>query len=371
MEVEGTPTDLQQCEGQATKDDQTCITSHHVETQTSSTSSSTKEPSSTTDNCTQTSEFDYLFKETKVQPFTEEYFTNCRDSDDRVRFYTGLPSFDTLKTVFDFVAPHVSRRTQTLTPFQEFVMVLMKLRLNVPQQDLAYRFDISQPTVSRIFLSWMTVMDIRLSPLLRWPAREDIMHTMPACFKATFGSKVTIIIDCFEVFVERSSNIRARGQTFSNYKHHNTVKVLVGIVPQGSICFVYCAWGGRTSDKHLTEQSGLLDKLSPGDFVMADCGFTIQDSLAIHQVQLAMPAFTRGGKQLDPVDIERTREIANVRIHVERVIGQVKQKYKILQETLQIHYVSSAEGVTKPMADKMIRVCCALCNLCPPIVPFT
>ncbi|KAI8490527.1 Serine palmitoyltransferase 2 [Branchiostoma belcheri] len=43
----------------------------------------------------------------------------------------------------------------------------------------------------------------------------------------------------------------------------------------------------------------------------SDHGFTIKESLAIHQVQLAMPAFTRGGKQLNPVDIECTRGIAN------------------------------------------------------------
>ncbi|XP_035673153.1 uncharacterized protein LOC118413732 [Branchiostoma floridae] len=331
----------------------------------------TQTPSSS-DKCTQTTEFAYLFMETKaVQDFTENYFTDCRDSDDRVRFYTGLPAFDTLKIIFDFVAPNVSRKTKTLTPFQEFVMVLVKLRLNPPQQDLAYRFNISQPTVSRVFWSWMIVMDIRLTPLIKWPEREAIIRTMPACFRDAFGSKVTIIIDCFEVFIERPSNLLARGQTFSNYKNHNTVKVLVGITPQGSICFVSRTWGGRTSDKHLTSNCGLLDKLKPGDLVMADRGFTIEESLSLHQVKLAIPTFTRGSKQLDPADIEQTRGIANVRIHVERVIGQLKQKYTMLQGTLEIHYVSLTAGSTEPMVDKIVRVCSALANLCPSVVPFT
>ena len=226
---------------------ETWTTSHHPENQTPS-SCTELTGTSTSDKSSQTSEFNYLFKESKMQSFTEEYFSNCHDSDDKVRFYTGLPSFDTLNTVFNFVEAHVSRRTKTLTPFQEFVMVLMKLRLNVPQQDLAYRFDVSQPTVSRIFWSWMIVMDARLSPLLKWPEREEIIRTMPACFEYSFGSKVTVIIDCFEVFIERPSNLLARGQTFSNYKHHNTVKVLIAITPQGSICFVSRAWG----DVHLT-----------------------------------------------------------------------------------------------------------------------
>ena len=77
---------------------------------------------------------------------------------------------------------------------------------------------------------------------------------------ACIWEKTTIIIDCFEVFIERPSNLLARSQTFSNYKHHNTVKVLIGITPQGSICFTSKA-SGRTSDKYLTEKCGLLNYL--------------------------------------------------------------------------------------------------------------
>ena len=54
---------------------------------------------------TQTDEFEYLFKETVVQPFTEQYFVN---NEDRVRFYTGLPGFDVLNTTSCFVSPFIS-----------------------------------------------------------------------------------------------------------------------------------------------------------------------------------------------------------------------------------------------------------------------
>ena len=308
-----------------------------------------------------------MFKETKIQPFNEEYFAN---HEDRVRFYTGLPGFDVLKAAFTFVSPCITRMSKTLTLFQEFIMVVMKLRLNVPLQDLAFRFDVSLSTVSRTFSAWMTAMDIRLSPLILWPEREELWRTMPKSFQYSFGKKTTIIIDCFEVFIERPSNLLARAQTFSNYKHHNTVKVLIGITPQGSICFVSKAWGGRTSDKFLTEKCGLLNNLRPGDLVMADRGFTIQESLALYQAQLAIPAFTRGKKQLDPVDIENTRGIANVRIHVERVIGLLRQKYTILQGTLPIDYLMCPDKSKCPMVDRMIRVCSAFTNLCPSVVSF-
>ena len=82
----------------------------------------------------QTEEFDYMFRPAGYQAPDQEYF----DSDAKVRFYTGLPSYEVLMVVFEHVSSHVSRKTQNLSRFQEFVMVLIKLRLNVPLQDLAY-----------------------------------------------------------------------------------------------------------------------------------------------------------------------------------------------------------------------------------------
>ena len=110
---------------------------------------------------------------------------------------------------------------------------------------------------------------------------------------------------------------------------------MIGITPQGTISFVSKAWGGRTSDKFLTENCGIIDKLLPGDLVLADRGFTIQELLMFKHAQLAIPAFTRGKDQLDPVEVEETRNIANVRIHVERIIGLLRRKYTILSGILQ------------------------------------
>ena len=81
---------------------------------------------------------------------------------------------------------------------------------------------------------------------------------MPMCFRALYQNKVAVIIDCFELFTEKPSGALNQVQTYSNYKHHQTVKYLIGISPQGTVTFISDGWGGRTSDKHIVEKSGFL-----------------------------------------------------------------------------------------------------------------
>ncbi|PFX14807.1 hypothetical protein AWC38_SpisGene21009 [Stylophora pistillata] len=284
------------------------------------------------ESSTQTDEFEYLFssKCSCKAPFDADDMTD----DEKVRFYTGLTEAKTLQLVFEHVSPFVTRKSKSLSKFQEMVMSLMKNRINVPYQDLSYRFGVSVSTVYRIYTTWMEVMDARLSPLIYWPERHELWHTMPKCFQSAFGNRTTVIIDCFEIFIERPTNLLARAQTFSSYKHHNTIKLL------------------------------------PGDMVMADRGFTVEESVAFKRAELVIPAFTKGKTQLDPIDVEKTREIAHVRIHVERVIGLLRRKYTILEGILPTDFLSTSSKDQSPLIDQILRVSAALTNLCPPIVPF-
>ena len=196
------------------------------------------------------------------------------------------------------------------------------------------------------------------------------MKTMPNDFRKHF-KKCVLIIDCFEVFIERPASLLARAQTYSNYKKHNTIKFLIGITPQGSVAFISKGWGGRISNVHLTENCGLFQKLiMPGDMILADRGFTIQDSSGMYCAEVHIPPFTKGKKQLSKIDIKTARQLSHVRIHVERVIRLIRQKFSILHSILPINMLTSSDDNDVAFIDKIVTVCCALCSCCDSVVPF-
>ncbi|XP_029943145.1 uncharacterized protein LOC115385308 isoform X2 [Salarias fasciatus] len=273
-------------------------------------------------------------------------------------FLTGLTS-----VVFEWLLTKIMGSVEIihnkLTVADHLLIILMKLRLGLCNNDLAYRFRVSKTTISNILRSWVPSMALVLKPLIKWPSKGAVLKNMPKIFKRNF-KRCRCIIDCTEIFIARPSNLTSRAQTWSNYKHNNTIKYLIGITPAGAISFLSPGWGGRVSDKQITTESGFLKLLEPRDEVLADRGFLIRDELAAYGATLRIPHFTKGKKQLSAQEVDTSRQLSRVRIHVERVIGRWKN-FKILQTVIPVSQVN--------ILDDVVIVCGALTNLCKSVVP--
>ena len=129
-------------------------------------------------------------------------------------FFTGLTM-----QLFLWVLTKVSICAQlcvkTMSMQDHLLLVLMKLRLGLLNRDLAFRFSLSDTSVSRIIHQWIPNIANCLKGLIIWPENDITYSNIPESLKPNY-KKVVSTIDCFEVFVESPHNLTARAQAWSN-----------------------------------------------------------------------------------------------------------------------------------------------------------
>ena len=118
------------------------------------------------------------------------------------------------------------------------------------------------------FNTWINFLAEELKCLIHWPYLQAVPTNIPESLKHKYKN-LRRTVDCTEVFIERPRHLHLQAQTWSEYNHHNTVKFLVVIAPNGSISYLSDMWGGRATDVHNTGV-WLLELIDPGDIILAD-----------------------------------------------------------------------------------------------------
>ena len=260
--------------------------------------------------------------------------------DDSIKFYTGFPSYNHLLKVYSLLEPSAERMSyiysagmnvqeswpsaRTMVLIDEFFLFLVRVRVGLFAQDLAHRFNIHIATVSRKIITWANFLYFFLGSQVIWASREEIDSHMTEGFKRLYP-KTRVILDCTEIYVQSPSSLLLQSQLYSTYKSNTTLKGLEGIAPHGAITFVSALYTGSISDKEITRVSGILDLLETGDAVMADKGFDIGDMLRDKGIGLNLPPFLHCSGQFSAQQVQETKQIAKLRIHVERAIRRIKE----------------------------------------------
>ena len=133
---------------------------------------------------------------------------------------------------------------------------------------------------------------------------------------------------------------------------------MLSITPNGHINFASKGYGGRASDRQIVENSGFLEELREGESVMVDKGFHIEYLVTLRHAEVLMSPGRRGAFQMPKKDVQKTKEIANRCIKVEQIIKRLKC-FNILKYEVPITLLH--------VLDDIVLICCALCNLMPPI----
>ena len=100
-----------------------------------------------------------------------DFFERCQSSDFWMKTYTSLNTFTLFESLFLALEPAVikSVHVQALPFREQLFLTLVKLTHDVTEDDLAFRFKISQSTVSRYFQKWINIIDQRLSRrMIHW-----------------------------------------------------------------------------------------------------------------------------------------------------------------------------------------------------------
>lgn len=157
---------------------------------------------------------------------------------------------------------------------------------------------IKESYIRVIFTTFIQLMYkiFRQMDTVMFPSRQLLSRFLPRVFKTL--KNVRCSIDCTEFRVETPRNFAQQGNTFSSYKHTNTFKCLIACTPNGGSCFVSDLFEGDISDVQIFEDSGILKHIKPGDVILADRGFTVQDALHPLQAKVMIPSFLKGREKV-------------------------------------------------------------------------
>ncbi|XP_060639157.2 uncharacterized protein [Anolis sagrei] len=135
-----------------------------------------------------------------------------------LRFYTGFDEYPRLMAFMAFLLDNEREQGSqdrslhsALSPENQLFLVLVRLRLGLLLQDLAFRFHISESTASRYWLSWIEIMERRMRQIPVAYSQHYIDTFKPQRL-LNHQDMSLVVLDCAQLFFEAQG--RKQGKSY-------------------------------------------------------------------------------------------------------------------------------------------------------------
>ena len=213
------------------------------------------------------------------------------------------------------------------------------------------RFKVSSTLISQIFSTWVRATVKALSSVIKVWDWDTVNTLKPKKFKSR---KSHSIADATEIFIKTPKYHLLLHLTWSNYKYHNTLKVLVVIDQSSDIVFIPLAYPGSISDREITKKSGYLDMMEPYTELLVDKGFNNSNECAAKRNYVVIPPGKRGWSKMLLSEVTKTNKIAKTWILVEQDIRRLKV-FRFIANEVPINMLS--------YIDDILQICAAISNV--------
>lgn len=263
------------------------------------------------------------------------------DYPNRLEYYTGFKSHEDFTALYNFVEPDLESneserllnlpKNDVLPLKTQLLIVLIKLRLNLDNIDLAYRFGVPKSFIVKYWNAWIPVMHLRLSEIPTWPSPEICDKYRPTVFKEGGYDIVDGILHRFEITVADSRTDQME-----------TKKGLMALAPNGFFMFASDLVPSTLTDQEVVLGTRILDKFTEGRGVMVDPDFLLEEECEKKNLRLMYLPSPNDG---------------NLYTHIDNVTSKINY-FRIICDT----YDSSSFEESSDELNSVWHICCALLN---------
>lgn len=200
--------------------------------------------------------------------------SECIKTEMDLQTATGIESFDILNAIIKMIGTKFSKDSGTISSRNRIIMTYVMLKQNLDYSFLAMLFNCGgAEQCEQIFHSTLHVLSKCFKTLIALPLYEEMSESWPVYF-----SEIKIVLDCIDIYMQG---------------HDTCYKVIIGSSLGGIISYVSEPYEGDECDADIFRDSSLTQLLRPGDGVMVDREFSLEEVCRINGWKCVKPKSLR------------------------------------------------------------------------------